>query len=82
MILTLKSIQNGLYLIEIKKPYGSVEFKEIAPEKLYDFLQAYDFYCEANDYDFIFLIDDSLKSFVGTRLKEWIQLHNNKSKDA
>jgi hypothetical protein len=75
MILTLKNVQNGLYLIEIKKPYGSVEFKEIEPEKLYDFLQAYDFYCEANEYDFIFLIDDSLKSFVGTRLKEWIQLY-------
>jgi hypothetical protein len=79
MILTLKSVKNDSYLMEIEHPYGKMEYKEIEPTKLYDFVQAHDFYCEVNNYELIFLLDASLKSFVGTRLKEWIQLYTNKN---
>lgn len=79
MILTLKGVQNGLYTIQIKKPYGSMEYKKVEPETLYDFIQAHDFYCEANNYKFIFLIEASVKKFVDIRLKEMVQLYNNKS---
>ena len=79
IIITLKSIQNGLYSLEIRKPYGTMEYKKIEPEKLHDFLQAYDYYCEVNHYNFIFLIDASIKRFVKSRLKEMEQLYNNKS---
>ena len=78
MILTLKSAQNGLYTVQIKKPYGSMEYKKIEPDKLYDFIQAYDYFSEANGYDFIFLIDASIKRFVHERLKEMEQRYNNK----
>jgi hypothetical protein len=80
--MTLKSVQNGLYSLEIKKPYGSIEYKKIESTKLYDFIQAHDFYCEANNYNFIFLIDTSVKKYVKTRLKELEQRYNNKSTDA
>lgn len=79
MILTLKSVQDGSYTVQIKKPYGDMEYKKIEPEKLYDFLMAYEFYCDANKYNFIFLIDAKIKKYVAEWLENLAKNYNNKS---
>jgi len=79
MILTLKSAQKGLYNIEIRKPYGDVEYKQIEPEKLYDFVMAYETYSEINGFKFLFRFDSKVKRFCEERLIELVESHNKES---
>jgi hypothetical protein len=79
MILTLKSASKGLYTIEIRKPYGDIEYKQIEPEKLYDFIQAYEYYSEVNGFKFLFRFDESVKRYCKERLKDLVESYNNSS---
>ena len=79
MILTLKSASKGLYTIQIRKPYGDIEYKQIEPEKLHDFILAYETYSEVNGFDFRFIFDEPVKRYCKEWLKDHVESHNNES---
>ena len=64
MILTLVSMNQGLHKLKIKPVIGTTYFKEIEADKLQDFLTACEFYCEANGYNFHWIIADQVKKVV------------------
>jgi hypothetical protein len=79
MILTLKSVQKGLYTVQIRKPYGDIEYKQIEPEKLQDFISAYEAYSEINGFDFRFIFDEPVKRYCKEWLKDQAESHNKES---
>jgi hypothetical protein len=76
MIVTLKSVQKGLYKLQILKEKGEIEYKDIEPNKLYDFLQACEFYDDVNGNKFTFLMDANVKKFVSKWLENLVKQYN------
>jgi hypothetical protein len=76
VIITLKSVQNGLYKLQIRKETNEIEYKNVEPEKLNDFIQAYEAYFEANGFQFRFIFNGSVKRYCEERLKEIVEQHN------
>ena len=81
MIVTLKSIKKGMYSLQILNEKGKVEYKDIEPKNLYDFLLACEFYDDVNGNKFTFLMDAKIKNLVGTWLEN-LAKHYNKNSDA
>lgn len=77
MIITLKSINKGVFKImvypENQKPY----MKDFSAEGLHDFLTAVDFSCESTGSKYKFVVPNHIKKVVGNWLESLQQHHNN-----
>jgi len=75
MKITIVSAHEGKIKLQIRRKTG-FEYKDIDIEKLHDYLMQQKFIADHNQEEFIFLINEKMKSFVAERLKEMEQLHN------
>jgi hypothetical protein len=77
LIITVKSAEKGKIKLQIRRKTG-FEYKEIEIEKMHNYITAMEFVADSHQEDFIFLIDDKMKSFVAERLENLAIEHNKK----
>lgn len=82
IIVTLKSIENGFLKVHIKRPFADSYYREFTAEALHEYLQAVDFYCEAKNYQFRFIVPDAIKKVATSCLEAWAKTNNKSDVDA
>lgn len=68
IIITLKSVNKGIFNLKIKRETGQIEYKSIEHEKVFDFIQSYETFAEVNGFRMLFIVPDTIKKMCA----EWI----------
>ena len=69
LIITLVSMNQGLYKLKIKPVTGETYYKDVEAEKLYDFLMYMDYYCDVKGYTFHWIIPETIRHMVKKHYK-------------
>lgn len=61
MIVTIKSIKDGFFKVEIKPATGEKYFREFTAEALQQYIFDAEAFCEWKNYKFLFIVPDAFK---------------------
>ena len=79
MIITLKSIEKGVFNVKTRQATGEINYRQFSVQELYNYVQSCECFCECNGYTLHWIIPDPIKKVCGKWL-ETLAMNDNKNK--